>query len=217
MITSPNSVRACLFTLFCRLLNLLKQYGGFDEYMEMNTEKQNQQQLKSFDLSEYRQVIHSTIIANYDVLIHQMQESLKSYVVPSILDHDEMGRGKRKSRKSMGHETEPETKTLVHQLEFVYNKLRDFGLDCIFIEQLFKQIFSYVCAVAMNTLMLRQEMCMWDTGMKIRYNISVIEDWNRSMKMVSSPTQIISGQTIKSRNFPCGGYRALRRPHRCYH
>lgn len=38
----------------CRLLNLLKQYGGLDEYMKMNTATQNEQQLKNFDLSEYR-------------------------------------------------------------------------------------------------------------------------------------------------------------------
>lgn len=37
-----------------RLHNLLKQYGGVDEYMLLNTENQNQQQLKNFDLSEYR-------------------------------------------------------------------------------------------------------------------------------------------------------------------
>lgn len=34
------------------LHNLLKQYGGNEEYMQFNTELQNQQQLKNFDLSE---------------------------------------------------------------------------------------------------------------------------------------------------------------------
>lgn len=37
-----------------RLHNLLKQYGGNDEYIKLNTDAQNQQQLKNFDLSEYR-------------------------------------------------------------------------------------------------------------------------------------------------------------------
>lgn len=40
-----------------RLHNLLKQYGGVDEYIQLNTEMQNQQQLKNFDLSEYRYVL----------------------------------------------------------------------------------------------------------------------------------------------------------------
>lgn len=33
--------------------------------------------------------------------------------------------------------------------------------------------------------MLRQEVCMWKTGMKIRYNITLLENWARQMKMVS--------------------------------
>lgn len=163
--------------------------------MEMNTEEQNQQQLKNFDLSEYRQVIHSTITAHYDVLVHQIQDSLKSYIVPAILDHDEMARGKKKSRKSIGPSAEVESKSLVQQLDVVYEKLQNLGLDDLFIEQIFKQIFSYVCAVSMNTLMLRQEICMWNTGMRIRYNISLLEDWNRKMKMVSMrPKSFVSNE-----------------------
>lgn len=38
------------------LHNLLKQFGGNEDYMQFNTESQNQQQLKNFDLSEYCQV-----------------------------------------------------------------------------------------------------------------------------------------------------------------
>lgn len=32
--------------------------------------------------------------------------------------------------------------------------------------------------------MLRRELCMWKTGMRIRYNISCLEEWARKMKMV---------------------------------
>lgn len=45
-----------LFEFHHRLHNLLKQYGGIPEYIKLNTEAQNQQQLKNFDLSEYRYV-----------------------------------------------------------------------------------------------------------------------------------------------------------------
>lgn len=37
----------------------------------------------------------------------------------------------------------------------------------------------------MNNLMLRPELCMWKTGMKIRYNISCLEDWVRKVKMTT--------------------------------
>lgn len=37
----------------------------------------------------------------------------------------------------------------------------------------------YVCAVAMNNLMLRPEVCTWNSGMKIRYNVGCLETWIR--------------------------------------
>lgn len=47
-------IEILILCLECRLHNLLKQYGGIDEYIQMNTKTQNEQQLKNFDLSEYR-------------------------------------------------------------------------------------------------------------------------------------------------------------------
>lgn len=154
--------------------------------MEMNTEKQNQQQLKNFDLSEYRQVIHSNIINYYEQTVRQIQEVLKHHIVPAILEHDEMARGKRNTRKkSDGLQPAVEPKSLVNQLDYFYKLFQLHGLDDIFIEQIFKQFFYFICAIAMNNLMLRQELCMWKTGMKIRYNVGCLEDWARLMKMVS--------------------------------
>lgn len=76
-------------------------------------------------------------------------------------------------------------KSLVTRLEEYFKQLKYFGLDDIYIEQVFKQLFYYICTSAMNNLMLRPELCMWKTGMKIRYNISCLEDWVREKKLSS--------------------------------
>lgn len=86
-----------------RLLNLLKQYGGLEECMKYNTPAQNEQQLKNFDLSEYRQVIFTTIIVSYQQIVQQIQEIIKVHIVPAILDHDEMARGKQKGNKHISN------------------------------------------------------------------------------------------------------------------
>lgn len=54
----PNKVEIRILWIVnsITLHNLLKQFGGIDDFMQFNTELQNQQQLKNFDLSEYRQV-----------------------------------------------------------------------------------------------------------------------------------------------------------------
>lgn len=47
----------------------------------------------------------------------------------------------------------------------------------------FFQLMYYICAVAVNSLMLRGDLCMWKTGMKIRYNVGCLESWVRTMSM----------------------------------
>ncbi|XP_035906394.1 unconventional myosin-Va isoform X4 [Anopheles stephensi] len=169
------------------LHNLMKQFGGYDDYKKFNTDVQNAQQLKNFDLAEYRQVIHETIVSMYSVLIRQIQDSLKQYIVPAILHHDETARGK--SRRTMSLDISPEQgrsepELLVQQLDCLYNHLSSFGLEGCYIEQIFTQLMYYICAVSVNNLMLRGDLCMWKTGMKLRYNMGCLEGWVRSMKMV---------------------------------
>lgn len=43
-----------------------------------------------------RQVIYSNIIVSHEQMVQQIQETLKIHIVPAILDHDEMARGKQK-------------------------------------------------------------------------------------------------------------------------
>ncbi|XP_035794432.1 unconventional myosin-Va-like isoform X1 [Anopheles albimanus] len=184
----PNSVETRVMWLANTLTlhNLMKQFGGYPDYMQYNTEIQNGQQLKNFDLAEYRQIVHETIISIHDVLIRQIQESIKQYVVPAILHHDETARGK--SRRTMSLDVSPEQsrsepELLVQQLANVYNHLTSFGMDGCYVEQILKQLMYYICAVSVNNLMVRGDLCMWKTGMKLRYNVSCLENWVRSLKM----------------------------------
>lgn len=174
------------------LHNMLKQYGGNEEYMDLNTEMQNQQQLKNFDLSEYRQVIHEAIIYMYDVLMRQIQESIKAHIIPAILYHDETARGRRtKSSDSLGNENRivSEPQSLIDQLEHFYKQFMFFGLNECYIEQIFQQLFYYICAVALNNLMLRRDLCTWKTGMKLKFNVGCLESWVKKKKMPETVIQ----------------------------
>uniref|UniRef100_A0A1A9USQ1 Myosin motor domain-containing protein n=1 Tax=Glossina austeni TaxID=7395 RepID=A0A1A9USQ1_GLOAU len=173
------------------LLNLLKQYGDVEEYIKFNTEKQNMQQLKNFNLYEYRRVILEIIVKLYEALIKQIEGLLDPYIVPAILDNDEIQRGRQhglRSRTSFANSS-PEHgkmaawKQLISQLEHFYKQFLHFGLDSCYSEQIFHQLMYFLCAVAMNCLMLRGDICMWETGMIIRYNLGYIEDWVREKKM----------------------------------
>lgn len=186
---NPPETRVLWIVNSISLHNLLKQYGGNEEYMQYNTELQNQQQLKNFDLSEYRVVIHEAIIYMYDTFIRQIQDSIRPLIVPAILQHDETARGKNGrtfTAESPGSEVRIvlEPQTLIDQLEHVYKQCVFFGLHECYIEQIFQQLFYYICAIALNNLMLRRDFCTWKTGMKLRFNLSCLETWVKDQKMV---------------------------------
>ncbi|XP_037956283.1 unconventional myosin-Va isoform X2 [Teleopsis dalmanni] len=175
------------------LLNLLKQYGDVEEYVKYNTLKQNQQQLKNFNLYEYRRVVLEIINSLYHVLVKQVQGFLEPLIVPAILDNDEIKRG-RQTQNIRGHTTsnDPSSpdhskiaawKQLIQKLEHFFKQFYHFGLDRCYSEQIFNQLLYFICAAAMNCLMLCGDMCMWETGMIIRYNLGHIEDWVREKKM----------------------------------
>lgn len=182
----------------CRLLNLLKQYGDVEEYVKFNTEKQNQQQLKNFNLYEYRRVILEIITRLYEALVKQIEGLLEGYIVEAILDNDEIQRGHQNvtggrlnRAASFDNSSSPEHgkiaawKQLISQLEHFFKQFLHFGLDRCYSEQIFTQLMYFICAVAMNCLMLRGDKCMWETGMIIRYNIGHIEEWVKDKTMVS--------------------------------
>nr|XP_053650160.1 unconventional myosin-Va-like isoform X2 [Cherax quadricarinatus] len=71
-----------------RLLHNLKQYSGDKAFQAENTGKQNEQSLKNFDLSEYRQVLSDIAVWIYNGVIKLMEEKVQPLIVPSILEHE---------------------------------------------------------------------------------------------------------------------------------
>lgn len=54
------------------------------------------------------------------------------------------------------------------------------------------QVFYYICACALNNLLLRKEMCHWSKGIQIRYNISHLEQWVRDQHIHGQDTMSAS-------------------------
>ncbi|KAL7643915.1 UNVERIFIED_CONTAM: hypothetical protein RMT77_005924 [Armadillidium vulgare] len=167
-----------------RLLNNLKQYSGERTFQEENTQEQNEQSLKNFDLSEYRKVISDIGVWIYSGVIKLMKERIQHLIASSILEHEaitDLSGNKTEVlgglAGSLARELESQVKPknldlLLEELEQFYKTLAMFGIESEIITQVFRQLFYFICAGALNNLLLRSDMCHWFKGMQIRNNLT---------------------------------------------
>lgn len=202
----------------CRLLHSLKQYSGDKAFQIDNTPKQNEQSLRNFDLSEYRQILSDIGVWIYQGVIKIMETKVQRLIVPAVLEHEAIPgisgnkplgmRGRSSSiARELENPVDPQVAldSLLKELTAFYRVLSLHGVDPELLSQVFKQLFYFICAGALNQLLLRKEMCHWSKGMQIRYNLSHLEQWCRDQKLqdngVTEPLQPIiqASQLLQAR------------------
>ncbi|XP_011698076.1 PREDICTED: unconventional myosin-Va isoform X3 [Wasmannia auropunctata] len=173
-----------------RLLHNMKQYSGDKPFQIENTPRQNEQCLRNFDLSEYRVVLSNVALWIFNNLITNLKERIQALTVPALLEHEAISvptdKTGRPRSSSMGGEpdfTQQKLDKLLDELTSVHKTLQYHGVDPEVIMQLFKQLFYFMCASALNNLLLRSELCRWTKGMQIRYNMSHLEQWGRDRRL----------------------------------
>lgn len=161
-----------------RLLNNLRQYSGDTIYQSANTPRQNQQCLRIFDLSEYRQVLSDIAVWIYQGLIHLLERQLERLIMPAILEHEEIsGLSGPTSRPPPTGSIGAGPARLKQELSATHDHLHTYAVDQPLRLMIFKQLFYYICAYSLNQLLLRKDLCCWAKGLQIRYNISHLETW----------------------------------------
>ncbi|XP_038669468.1 unconventional myosin-Vc isoform X2 [Scyliorhinus canicula] len=175
-------------------LNCLKQYSGEEEFMKHNTPQQNNQCLRNFDLSEYRQILSDLAIHIYQQLIQVMEDDLQPMIVPGMLEHESLQgissmkpTGLRKRSSSYREEISKYTiSSILQQLSYYFTTMCQHGMDTDLSKQSVKQLFFLIGAITLNNLFLRKDMCSCRKGMQIRCNISYLEEWLKEKNMQSS-------------------------------
>ncbi|ESO90956.1 hypothetical protein LOTGIDRAFT_122399, partial [Lottia gigantea] len=180
----------------CRLLHTLKQYSGEKAFQPENSTKQNEQCLRNFDLSEYRQVFSDLAVWIYQGLLKRMEELIQPSIVPAILEHEAISglnaskpSGLRGRSSSSARELDSNDYSLDSLMRSLNNYMRivtQHAVDPELGKQIFRQVFYYICAGSLNNLLLRKDMCNWSKGMQIRYNLSHLEQWLRDNKLSES-------------------------------
>ncbi|XP_014602848.1 PREDICTED: unconventional myosin-Va isoform X1 [Polistes canadensis] len=177
-----------------RLLHNMKQYSGDKPFQIENTPRQNDQCLRNFDLSEYRTVLSNVGLWIFNNIVTTLKERIQAFTVPALLEHEAISglnsnKPGRPRSSSMGEEpdsTQQKLEKLLDELSSVHKTLLYHGVDPEIITQLFKQLFYFMCASALNNLLLRNELCHWTKGMQIRYNLSHLEQWGRDKRVTAA-------------------------------
>lgn len=159
-----------------RLLHNMKQYSGDKPFQIENTPRQNEQCLRNFDLSEYRVVLSNVALWIFNAIVTHLKDRIQLLTVPALLEHEaitglDSNKPGRARSCSMGQEpesTQLKLDKLLEELTSVHKTLQYHGMDPEIVSQLFKQLFYFMCAGALNNLLLRNELCHWTKGMQIR-------------------------------------------------
>ncbi|GMT09469.1 hypothetical protein PFISCL1PPCAC_766 [Pristionchus fissidentatus] len=166
-----------------RLFNLLRQYSGETgnaEWHVSNTERQNAQRMQSFDVEPIRRQLNSRVDDAYQALMkHAIEPVLNNKIVPGILQHESdwmnagLGGGEKK-------ETGKALDDLIDLLNFIHAKLSVYGADPVLLGTVFGQISAWICALALNHLMFRKELCNFEKAIQIKHNVTEVQSWLHS-------------------------------------
>ncbi|XP_076847044.1 unconventional myosin-Vc isoform X2 [Brachyhypopomus gauderio] len=175
------------------LLNCLKQYSGEEEFMKHNTPRQNKNCLQNFDLSEHRQILSDLAIRIYHQFINVMEDALFPMIVPGMLEHESLQgissmkpTGLRKRSRSVldeggdaGGGQAYSVASILQLLSTFHSSMAQQGMEVQLQGQVVRQLFYLIGATALNSILLRKDLCSCRKGMQIRCNISYMEEWLR--------------------------------------
>ncbi|XP_036441901.1 unconventional myosin-Vb isoform X2 [Colossoma macropomum] len=156
--------------------------GGGEEVLPLQVE-----------LREQVRVLGDVCIQAYQQLLAISESHLQPIIVPAVLESETIpglsGAVVKLvgSRKRAGSDPRPAVSGEVASMAAV---LREFGalhtalerqdLPAALLEQAFRQLAHLLAASTLNSLLLRKDMCCWNRGLQIRYNVSLLEEWLRS-------------------------------------
>ncbi|KAG7253119.1 hypothetical protein CRUP_014171, partial [Coryphaenoides rupestris] len=169
----------------CRFLHCLRQYSGDEDFTKHNTPRQNEHCLANFELSGYQQVFGDLVIQIYQQLVKCAQEDLLPLIAAGMLEHEtqqgvlgSMPTGQRKRGTSAADEEAAITlETILQRLGQFHGAMGQHGMDPELVRQALRQLFHFICAVTLNHLLLRKDMCSWGKGLQLRYKVWQLEEW----------------------------------------
>lgn len=148
------------------------------------------------DVQDSVRALSDLCIQAYQQLLSISESRLQPIIVPAMLESETIpglaGSSVKLSggRKRAGSDPRPPGSTegatmsaVLRELSALHTALSRQDLPSALQEQAFHQLMYLLAASTLNSLLLRKDMCCWNRGLQIRYNVSLLEEWLRSRSL----------------------------------
>ncbi|XP_060736566.1 unconventional myosin-Vb isoform X1 [Tachysurus vachellii] len=145
------------------------------------------------ELKEQVRMLSDVCIQAYQQLVFISESRLQPIIVPAMLESETIpglsGAVVKlaTSRKCVGPDPRYagsldgiSMATVLRELGALHTAMVRQELPSALLEQAFRQLTHLLAACSLNSLILRKDMCCWNRGLLIRYNVSLLEEWLRS-------------------------------------
>ncbi|KAM7538685.1 hypothetical protein Aperf_G00000048463 [Anoplocephala perfoliata] len=167
------------------LRNRINQYGG----SEMVSGDESFYVLKNFDIHPFLPIFNDLIILGLQIFMEQINEIImpQALITGALLEHEPIANlscqvlavsktgGLRPQNTWLRRK--PHFDRLMSTLDNIYDFLIGVHADSILVWHVFYRIFYYICSSALNSILLRKDLCNWARGAQIRYNLASLETW----------------------------------------
>ncbi|KAL7054904.1 hypothetical protein AAHC03_024170 [Spirometra sp. Aus1] len=185
------------------LLNCLKQYSGEEEYLNCGASEEQQREwsayiMQNYDLNPFWRVLQDLNVLIFHLLNSHLRERLlpTAVIVGALLEYEPIanlscqafsigGQQHLKfTRQGTWQSRRPHHQRLMNTLEELHDLFTAHGVDRSVLWQFFYQLFFYICSTALNSILLRKDLCNWARGAQIRYNLANLETWLSAKELV---------------------------------
>ncbi|XP_077389347.1 unconventional myosin-Va isoform X1 [Festucalex cinctus] len=130
----------------------------------------------TFDLSNVIHTLSELRIQAYQQLVSITEKRLQNFIAAALLEGEDVPVG---SRKRAGSADAPTVAQVLKELGALHAAMSHQALHAALMERAFHQLVYFISASALNSLLLRKDVCCCSRGIHIRLNVSHVEEWLR--------------------------------------
>ncbi|XP_061635923.1 unconventional myosin-Vb [Phyllopteryx taeniolatus] len=136
----------------------------------------------TFDPSHLIHTLSELRIQAYQQLISITEKRLQNFIAAALLEGEDVSAGSRRRARS-GAAAGPDAPTVarvLRELGALHAAMSHQALHASLMEHAFHQLTYFMSTSALNSLLLRKDVCCCSRGIDIRLNVSQLEEWLRS-------------------------------------